>query len=167
MENNQSEDIQEKELVISRIFDVPREIVWKAWTEPERAKEWWGPRTFTVPTVEMDLRAGGRYVICMRSSDGKDYWSTGNFREVSAPGRLVMTDSFADEKGNPVNASFYGMNPDYPMESLVTVTFDEEDGKTKFTLKYDDVSMIPKEDLAGMKQGWSESFDKLSEYVKR
>jgi len=103
----------------------------------------------------------------IRSPDGKDFWSTGTYREIDPPARLVMTDSFADENGNVVNASYYGMDPNFPMESLVTVTFDEIDGKTKFTLKYDDVSMFQEQDLTDMTQGWNESFDKLEAYLRR
>ena len=72
----------------------------------------------------------------MRSPDGKDYWSKGIFREIVAPERLVMTDSFADEKGNIVPASYYGMSKDFPLEMLITVMFEEHDGKTKLTLRH-------------------------------
>lgn len=162
--NKQSDNSLKRELVISRIFDVPREKVWAAWTEPQIAMEWWGPRTFTAPVIKIDLRVGGRYVNCMRSPDGTDYWSTGTYLEIDEPIRLVLTDSFADEEGNVVSAAYYGMDIGFPLESRVTVSFEDLEGKTKFTLKYDDVSMIQEKDLEGMKQGWNESFDKLQEY---
>jgi len=157
---------EKQELVMSRIFSVPRENVWKAWTEPDRAKEWWGPKYFTA-VILIDLRVGGKYVNCMRSPDGIDYWGTGVYKEISPPGRLVLTDSFADEKGNVVSAAYYGMDIGFPMESLVTVTLDDVDGKTGFTMKYDDVSAMKDEYLQGMKQSWNESFDKLEEYLSR
>ncbi len=81
-----------KELTITRVFDAPRELVWKAWTEPERVKRWWGPKSFTTPVSKIDLRVGGKYLYCMRSPEGKDFWGTGIFREIVAPERLVMTD---------------------------------------------------------------------------
>jgi uncharacterized protein YndB with AHSA1/START domain len=113
----------------------------------------------------IDLRVGGKYLNDMRSPEGKDFWSTGIFREVVAPERLVMTDSFADEKGNVVSASHYGMSVDFPLELLITVTFEESDGKTKMTLKHSGVAGIPAADFDGMRQGWNESFDKLDEYL--
>jgi uncharacterized protein YndB with AHSA1/START domain len=124
-----------EELVITREFNAPREQVWKAWTEPEQLKKWRGPRDFTTPFSSIDLRVGGRYLSCMRAPDGKDFWSTGVYREVVPPERLVMTDSFADEKGEVVSATYYGLGPEFPRELLITLILDEEGGKTKFTLK--------------------------------
>lgn len=166
MENNHIDDSEKRELLISRVFDSPQEKVWDAWTIPDKAREWWGPLTFTAPVIQIDLHVGGKLLNCMRSPDGKDFWSTGTYREIDRPGRLVMTDSFADENGNVVNASYYGMDPNFPLESLITVTFDELDGKTKFILKYEDVSMFQEQDLKDMTQGWNESFDKLEAYLK-
>ena len=146
-------------LVITRIFDAPRELVWKAWTEPERFMLWWGPKGFTAPLCKIDLRVGGLYHNCMRSSDGKDYWSTGVYREIVPLERIVCTDSFADEKGNVVPATNYGMSADFPLEMLVTVTFEEDNGKTKLTLTH--VGLPFGEDLDNCRTGWNESFDKL------
>src|SRR5437773_7933520 len=78
----ESQTRNEKELRIVRVFDAPRERVWKAWTDPDRVKSWWGPRSFTAPFAKIDLRVGGKYLYCMRSPDGKDYWSTGVYREI-------------------------------------------------------------------------------------
>ncbi|MHB1455022.1 MAG: SRPBCC family protein [Saccharofermentanales bacterium] len=163
MQNNKSEDV--KELVFNRVYDAPRDLVWKAWTDSGSISSWWGPNGFTTPVAEIDLRAGGSYRYCMRGPDGSDYWSAGVIREIVVPERLVMTDSFADPEGNIVNASYYGMNPDFPMMSIVTILFDEIDGKTVFTLKYEDVSSIPEEDLRNMTQGWNEMLDKLAAYL--
>jgi uncharacterized protein YndB with AHSA1/START domain/uncharacterized glyoxalase superfamily protein PhnB len=153
-----------KEFLITRIFEAPRERVWSAWIEPEQIKKWWGPKTFTAPVVKVDFRVGGKYLYCMRSPDGKDYWSTGTFIEIAPPTRIVLTDSFADDKGNVVPASYYGMSADFPLESRVTLMFEDEGNKTKFTLKYDDVSKISS--LKEMEQGWNESLDKLAELLK-
>ncbi len=155
------------EITITRVFDAPRELVWKAWTEPERVMRWWGPKGFTAPVCRIDLREGGKYLNAMRSPEGKDYWSKGIYREVAAPERLVMTDSFADEKGNTVPASYYGMSPDWPEELLVTVTFEEQDGKTKLTLKHSGLTGMSDTDRDDMRQGWSESFDKLAESLRQ
>lgn len=155
------------ELTITRVFDAPRELVWKAWTEPERVKRWWGPKGFTSPVIKIDLRVGGEYLSCMRSPEGQDFWSKGIFREIVAPERLVMTDSFADKEGNTVPASYYGMSGDWPLEMLVTVMFEEQEGKTKLTLKHSGIEGISDTDRDNMKQGWSQSFDKLAEYQEK
>ena len=154
----------ERELVIERVFDAPRELVWKAWTEPEHFMRWWGPKGFTTPFCEIDLRVGGKYLNCMRSPEGKDYWSTGVYREIVPLERIVCTDSFADEHGNVVPATHYGMS-DMPLEMLITVTFEEHGGKTKLTLHH--VGIPAGADREGANQGWSESFDKLAEYLAK
>ncbi len=152
------------ELVITRIFDAPRERVWKAWTEPEQAMKWWGPKEFTSPACKIDFRVGGKYLFCMRSPDGKDYWSTGVYKEIVLHERIVCTDSFADEQGNVVPGSHYGMGDDFPMEMTVTVTFEDIGGKTKMTLKHAGMPGAEMSDMTG--QGWNGSFDKLAESLK-
>lgn len=161
-------DAPAQELVITRTFDAPRELVWKAWTDPEHMKRWWGPKDFTAPFIKMDLRVGGKYLFCMRGAgpDGvvKDYWSTGVYREIVPRERLAMTDSFADENGNVVPASHYGMEGDFPMELMVTVTFEEMNGKTKMTLRHAGFPAGEMFEMAGA--GWNTSFDKLAESLK-
>lgn len=156
------EEIQVKggqTLVIGRIFDAPREMVWKAWTEPELIMGWWGPKNFTAPFCTIDFRVGGSYLFCMRSPEGKDYWSTGVFREIVPFERIVATDSFADEKGNVVPASHYGLTSNYPLELLLTLTFEDQDGKTRLALGH---VGHPASDIEDARQGWNESLDKLS-----
>src|SRR6185295_16943789 len=104
------------EVVITRIFDAPRELVWKAWTEPERFMRWWGPKDFTSPMCEIDLRVGGRFLWCMRWPDGRDNYSTGQYDEIVPPARLVFTESFSDAKGNVVPATYYDMPDNIPLE---------------------------------------------------
>lgn len=151
------------ELIITRIFDASREKVWKAWTDPELLKRWWGPKYFTAPVSKIDFRVGGKYLSCMRGPDGKDYWSTGVYREIIPNEKLVVTDSFADEKGNVVPASHYGMAGDWPLELLVTVTFEELGNKTKMILRHEGIPSGMMRELT--ETGWSESFDKLAESI--
>ncbi|HET7319429.1 MAG TPA: SRPBCC domain-containing protein [Nitrospirota bacterium] len=152
-----------EELTIARIFDAPRELMWKAWTDPEHLKKWWGPKYFTAPYSMIDLRVGGRYLHAMRGPDGKDYWSTGIYREIVPLERFVCTDSFADDKGNVVPASHYGMAGDWPLELRVKVTFEDLGGRTKMTLRHEGIPAGPM--LEQCEIGWSESFDKLAEYI--
>ena len=151
------------ELTITRLFDAPRELAWKAWTEPERMKKWWGPQYFTAPVIKTDLSVGGKYLYCMRAPDGKDYWSTGVYREIVPRERLVMTDSFADENGNVVPASHYGMIGEFPLELLVTVTFEAIGNKTKMVLRHEGIPEGQVKELT--LAGWSGSFDKLAESI--
>jgi uncharacterized protein YndB with AHSA1/START domain len=150
----------EDEILITRLFDAPRDLVWRAWTEPEFVMQWWGPKHYTSPSCKIDLRAGGKYLFCMRSPEGKDFWSTGVYRDLKRPERLVCTDSFADEKGNMVPATYYGMSPDFPAEMLVTLTFEVQAGRTRLTLRHAGLPAGEMRDLT--RAGWNESLDKLT-----
>ncbi len=141
------------DLVMTRLFDAPRPMVFKAWTDPERLKRWWGPRNFTNPVCELDPRPGGAILIHMRAPDGKVHPMTGTFREIVPPELLVFTSSALDPAGNPL------------FEVLTTITLSEESGKTRLTVRAS-VTMVTKEaaqHLAGMEQGWSQSLDRLAQ----
>lgn len=153
-----------KELKITRIFDAPVELVWRAWTDPASTMRWWGPKDFTTPLIRMDFRVGGTYLYDMRSPEGKDFWDTGTILNIDPMKKIVLTDSFSDENGNVVPASHYGMTGDFPMEALVTVTFRNQKGKTKFTLHYEGIP--PGEILEQARAGWNESFDKLDRVLE-
>lgn len=155
----------DQELVITRFFDAPRGLVWKAWTKPEHLMQQWGPKDFTAPVIKIDFRVGGKYLWCIRSPEGEDYWSTGVYREIVEQEKIVTTDSFSDAQGNVVPASHYGMSGDWPLELLVTVIFEENDGKTKITLRHEGIPAGESGDSA--KAGWNESLDKLSEYLRK
>jgi uncharacterized protein YndB with AHSA1/START domain len=163
--NDPTESTAERALVITRVFNAPRDLVWKAWTDPEGVKRWWGPKNFTAPVCKIDLRVGGKYLYCMRAPEGQDYWTTGVYREIVPLERIVCTDSFADEKGNPVPASHYGMGGDWPAELLVTVTFEQDDGQTKFSLRHVGIPAGEMRELCSA--GWNESFDKLAEALTK
>jgi uncharacterized protein YndB with AHSA1/START domain len=154
--------VNTNQLTITRTFDAPRQLVWKAWTDPELYKQWWGPSHFTCPVAIFDLRVGGKWLSCMRSLDGQDFWSTGFYHEITPYDRIVYTDSFGDEKGNIVPASYYGLPDDFPLEMMVTITLDEQDGKTVMTLMH---AGLPAGD-ANTEQGWRQSFDKLAAAVE-
>jgi uncharacterized protein YndB with AHSA1/START domain len=159
-ENTEATQAALKEVVITRVFDAPRELVWKAWTEPERFMWWWGPKDFTSPLCEIDLRVGGKFLWCMQWPDGRRNFNTGEYREVVPVARLVYTTSFADEHGNAVPATHYGMSADIAMEMQVTVILEEVDGKTRMTLTH---AGLPAGEMSDMTSaGWNESFDKLA-----
>lgn len=150
---------QAAEMVVTRIFDAPVALVWRAWSSPEHLMKWWGPKGFTSPACKMDFRVGGKYHFCMRSPEGQDLWSTGTYKEIVPHKKIVWTDSFADEKGNVVPGDHYGM-PGLPMEFEVTILFEEQAGKTKFTVRH---KGLPAGEMVEMTSaGWNESLDKLA-----
>jgi uncharacterized protein YndB with AHSA1/START domain len=168
METKTKQDIKQQgsalqnEIVINRVFNLPVSVVWLAWTDAEYFKKWWGPRGFTCPSSKMEAKVGGKYLNCMRGPDGKEYWSTGVVKELIPERKLVVTDSFSDDKGNIKPASEYGMPGDWPKELLITVYLEEADGATKMKLKHQGIPNEMREDCI---KGWNESFDKLEENI--
>ena len=156
---------KKNDLIITRTFNASRELVWRSWTDTELVKRWWGPKIFTSPSCKIDFRVGGKYLFCMRSNSGpeiwqKGIWSTGVYKEIIPMEKIVFTDSFADEKGNVVSPTYYGME-NFPAELQVTLTFEAvEKGKTKMTLYH---TGIPENMMEECRTGWNESFDKLDD----
>ena len=158
VENNMSGDFTSGELVITRTFDAPRDLVFKAWIGPEQVAQWWGPAGFTNPVCEVDARPGGAMRIHMRGPDGTVYPMTAVFREVVEPERIVfMAGAHVDESGKPL------------FEVLTTVTFTEEGGRTTLTLSARPLNPPPEAApyLSGMELGWSQSIDRLVAFVLR
>jgi uncharacterized protein YndB with AHSA1/START domain len=160
----------EREFVITRVFDAPRELVFKAWTEPKHMAQWWGPRTVTNPVCEMDVRPGGAYRIVMRGPDGVEYPIKGIYREVVKSQSLVMTmdcSEHPDEWHNLVRPNREKGEHNPAGEMLTTVTFEELDGKTKLTIRIRLASAAIRDAMVkmGMKEGWSQSLDRLAELL--
>ena len=123
----------EREFVITRVFDAPRALVWKAWTECPRLMRWFGPKGFTMRVATLDLRPGGVFHYCLRSPDGHDIWGKFVYREIVAPERIVLVNSFSDEPGNLTR---HPMSQTWPLEMLSTTTFTEHEGKTTITVRW-------------------------------
>lgn len=142
----------EREIIITRVFDAPRALVFKMWTDPNHLKEWFGPAIFTNPVCEVDARVGGKWHIVMRDPLGNDYPCGGVYREVVEPGRLVFTNIATDKEGNPV------------IDGLTTVTFEDQAGKTKLTLQTRGTAVVDyaAEFLKGMEAGWTQSLEQLA-----
>lgn len=153
-----------KPSVYTREFDAPREAVWNAWTKAEEHMKWWGPRTFTCPAARMDVKVGGTYHVAMRSPEGKTGWNLGTYREVVPMERLVYTVQFADSLGNVIPAAQVGLPGKWPEAGMTTSTFEEVNGKTKFTLVQEGV---PMEMRAMCEQGMNECLDKLAETLAK
>jgi uncharacterized protein YndB with AHSA1/START domain len=149
-------------IVIERTFDSGVDLVWQMWTDPEHFKKWYGPTGFTVPIADMDLRIGGKRLICMVSPDGSmKMWTTGEYTEIVPNERLAYTESPADEHGNVVSPSAMGMPEGYPSTTEVTVQFEDLGGRTKMVMKH---SGVPAD--SGANAGWEQSFDKLVDYIE-
>lgn len=141
-----------RELVISRIIHAPRESVFKAWTDPKHLARWWGPRGFTNPVCELDLRPGGAISIEMRGPDGVTYPMKGVFQEITPPERLVfLTSAFEVRPGNP------------RLEVLTSVTFGDLKGNTKLVVKATVIRATPDvaDAVEGTEEGWSGSLERL------
>jgi len=147
-------------LVVTRIFPAPRSLVWKAWTEPQRLVQWWGPEHFTCPKAEVDLRVGGRYLLGMKGPDGAVFYSGGEYLEIVREQKLRYTDAFCDETGAEVPAAALGLPGDWPPQ-FVTVTF--EDLGPRKTLVTVHQEQLPAEWVEMTWAGWATSFDKLDD----
>jgi uncharacterized protein YndB with AHSA1/START domain len=152
--------ISKDECVVERIFDAPVNLIWQMWTDPEHFKNWYGPQGFTVPVADMDMRVGGKRLICMASSDGNmKMWFTGEYREIAPNERLVYTDSMADEHGNVISPSAMGMPEGHPETTEVTVLLEDLGGRTKIVMTQ---SGVP----ANAKGGWEQAFAKMADHIE-
>jgi uncharacterized protein YndB with AHSA1/START domain len=151
---------RDSDLVITRVFDAPRDLVFKVWTEPKHVLHWWGPAGFDSPVIEIDLRPGGKFLYCMRGPDGKRYWNKGVFHEVIPSEKITSSIYFSDEKGNTVDPSYYGMD-EFPAEMRDVVTFETVAGnKTRLTIHRNHALSIAEK--YGEVQGWNQSLDKFA-----
>lgn len=164
------EEAADREFVITRAFDAPRELVWKAWTERERLMQWFGPKGFTMSTANLDFRPGGKLHYCLCSADGKEMWGKFVYREIVPPERIVLVNSFSDKDGNLTRHPF---SPTWPLEMLATTTFTEQAGKTTITLRWLPLNATEAERITfdesreGMRQGWTGTFDQLDQYLAK
>ena len=152
--------ISKDAVVMERIFDAPVELIWQMWTQPEHFKKWYGPRGFTVPVAQMDVRVGGKRLVCMemQKPDGSmKMWTTGEYIEVIPNQRLVYTESMADENGNVVTRS----ENDYPITTEVTVLLEDLGKRTKMVMTHAGVPVD-----TGANAGWEQAFDKLADYIE-
>ena len=144
----------DREIVMTRTFDAPRELVFEAMTKPEHMKEWWGPRGYTLPVCEIDLRPGGAYRFVSADAEGNEYAFRGEYREIVPPEKIVWTFEFEGMPGNV---------------SVDTMTLTEEDGKTTITSTslFDDVEQRDGMLASGMETGAVETYDRLAELLEK
>jgi uncharacterized protein YndB with AHSA1/START domain len=166
---NTSADLtNDAEFVITRIFDAPRELVWKVHAEVEHMAHWWGPKGLTWIGGTLDFRPGGVFHYGMRSPDGQEMWGKFVYREIVRPERIVFVNSFSNKSGGTTRAPFAA---DWPLEVLNTLTFTEDNGKTTLTLRGRPINATENERRRfdavrpSMNQGFGGTFDQLAEYL--
>lgn len=143
----------DREIVITRVFDAPPKLVFEAWTRPEHVRHWYGTADLTVISCEIDLRLGGAYRYVLRDAAGQEYAFSGVYREVVPYHRLVYTDGFEGMPGH---------------EALVTVTLEEDDGKTRLVSRslYQTAQDRDAHIRSGMERGMRESFLRLDAHLE-
>jgi uncharacterized protein YndB with AHSA1/START domain len=148
-----SAQLSEHELVITRTFDAPAELVFSMWSDPEHFKNWMGPETFDCPVVEMDFRVGGSYRAMIRSDAHSDNWFGGVYKEIEPYTRLVFT--FVWDSGGPSDG----------VETIITILFRETDGKTEQIFHQAGILDVERRD--SQLGGWSSAFNKLQAYIEQ
>jgi len=156
--------ISKDAVVIERTFEATVDMIWQMWTQPEHFKKWYGPKGFTIPVAEMDVRVGGKRLVCMemqRPDGSMKMWTTGIHTAVVPNERLGYTESMADENGNVVSPSAMGMPEGYPSTTEVTVLLEDLGGRTKMVMTH---AGMPAG--SGADGGWNQAFDKLVDHIK-
>ncbi len=149
-------------VVIERTFAAPIDVIWQLWTDGEQFAKWYGPSGMTIPVAEMDVRVGGKRLICMEMAErNMKMWFTGEYREVVPPVRLVYTDSMSDEDGNVLSPQAMGMPEGHPEVTEVIVALSDLNGRTKMVLTHVGISAD-----SGGAGGWEMAFDKLAAYLE-
>ena len=157
-----------QEFVVTRSFAAPRDLVWRAHTEVERLKQWWGPKGFDMLAAKLDLKPGGVFHYGMRAPNGTEMWGKFIFREVTPQTRLAYVVSFSDATGGSTRNPW---KPGWPLEVLTIVTFEEQDGKTLLTITghpincTDDERKLYEENFSGMQMGFKGTLDQLDIYL--
>ncbi len=152
-------------IILTRVFDAPVELFYKAWTEPEHIEQWWGPEGFTTRVEEYDLRVGGKSKLVMTGPDGTEYPVNGVFLEVIANKKIVSTDDFGDEYKEMAEQN----NIELPKISKLTLNFEDINGKTRLTLIMSHATQRDKElhEKLGVESGWNSSFDCLDKHLAK
>jgi uncharacterized protein YndB with AHSA1/START domain len=161
---------QSKAFTISRTFDAPRDLVYKASTEGERLAQWWGPKGMNIEIAKLDVRPGGVFHYRLANDQGAEMWGKFQYIEMSAPERIVFISSFSDAEGTTARAPFPGH---FPLEVYNVWTFTEENGKTTLTISGGPFNATEEEQAfyegmtASMQQGFGGTFDQLETYLEK
>jgi uncharacterized protein YndB with AHSA1/START domain len=152
----------DRTVVISRVFDAPRELVFEAWTRPDYLMRWFAPHGCTFHIERIDVRPGGGFHSCIR--DGSfECWCVGAYQEIVRPERLVYTLAIADQHGNKVAPAAVGHDERWPQETLLTVTFEDLDGRTGLTLRQNVSESLARQ--TGAYPSWLEMLERLEDLL--
>jgi uncharacterized protein YndB with AHSA1/START domain len=144
---------KDRELVIERLFNAPRDVVFEAWTKVEHVVNWFGPSGFSAPFCEIDFRVGGSYRICMRSPEGDDHWVQGEYREIRPPEQIVFTWIREAADGKIWSST------------IVELRFENDGASTRFTLRQGQFETVPYCEEHSF--GWNQCLDRFGEYVSK
>ena len=151
-------------MVVTRVFDAPRELVWKAWTDPKYVMQWWGPKGCTAPVCKMDFRVGGKFLICMRTPDGQEGWNGGEYHEIIPHEKIVSSMYFSDSEGNKIEASQLGIEHEAIEGAYDVVLFEDlGNGQTKLTFSGNET--MQNAIKSGQLEGMNEALDKVAAVV--
>ena len=156
--------------VITRQFELPRAVVWEAWSVADQLKHWWGPQGCSIDIHRFEFRAGGFFHYAMNFENAPTMWGRFNYRDITVLERLVWLNSFSNERCGIVRAPFSEI---CPLEIQNSVTFAEHAGQTIVTLRaepFGEVEVERKyfEDLRpSLEQGYGGTFDQLAQYLRR
>jgi uncharacterized protein YndB with AHSA1/START domain len=151
-------------MTITRVFDAPRELVWKAWTDPKYVMQWWGPKGFTCPTCKIDFRVGGKFLISMKSPDGQEFYNGGEYHEIVPHEKIVSSMYFADANGNKVEAAELGIEHTAIEDAYDATLFEDMgNGQTKLTFIGNETAEDAK--ASGQAEGWNQILDKIDAVI--
>jgi uncharacterized protein YndB with AHSA1/START domain len=154
-----------RDLIVTRTFNAPVEMVWKAWTDPEYVMRWWGPDYFTSPSAKIDFREGGTSLVCMRAPKdfgGQDMYSTWVYQKIVPMQRIEFVQNLTDENGDLIDPAVFGMPPEFPRDTLTVVTFkDVGNGKTEMTVTQYNMPAADTEMGKNAELGLNQSLDKM------
>ncbi|MFZ0745034.1 MAG: SRPBCC domain-containing protein [Terracidiphilus sp.] len=151
-------------MVVTRVFDAPRELVWKAWTDPNYVMQWWGPKGFTALVCKMDFRVRGKFLCCMRTPDGQEFWNGGEYHEIVPQEKIVSSMYFSDPEGNKVEPAHYGIEHEAIDDAYDVTTFEDfGNGQTKLPFIGNEIMENAK--TSGQLEGWNQILDKLAAVV--
>jgi uncharacterized protein YndB with AHSA1/START domain len=151
-------------MIVTRVFDAPRELVWKAWTDPKYVMQWWGPKGFTAPFCKIDFRVGGKFLYCMRAPDGQEGWTGGEYHEIVLHEKIVSSMYFADSKGNRIEPEQDGKEHE-AIDGVHDVVLFEDIGNGQTKLTFIGNETMQNAIKTGQLEGWKQILDKVAAVV--
>jgi uncharacterized protein YndB with AHSA1/START domain len=164
-----TDQVKKRDLVITRIFDAPIELVWKAWTDPQEIMRWWGPKGFTSPSCKIDFREGGKFIFCMRApkdfQGGQDFYTAGVYKKIVPLKLIEFSQGLSDKDGNRIDPTTMGMPADFPAEIPSALAFRRVRNKTEMTASEYGWTEGQMREMS--EAGLNECLDKLAEVLAK